>query len=330
MQRWVLLFALWTSALSNFGIILLQRHWIGADFSVFWHAVRSGFPYAPSLTPFLYPPTTLIWLQPLRLVPFWFGYALLSLLSAATYFVTVRRLWGWRIAGLSLFAPTAALGLVPGQLGMLTCALVFLAYSITRWRGVLLAVAFTLKPQIVFVAPIFLLVDRDWRNLGLMACTTALLAVAATLLLGRSSWSEWLDATQRLHAVLAERGMLRIALSPTQFVQGFGLTALPVLLICAICSIAMAFTRCDEPTRACLVGCASLSATPYALRYDLVALTPLFAHVMVSSSSSRSVLAALSFTGVMGPFALIAGWLLGRSASTPSSLGPAAETAASL
>jgi len=62
---------------------------------------------------------------------------------------------------------------------------------------------------------------------------------------------------------------------------------------------------------ALLVAC-SLFASPYALSYDMAALAPLAAAVLLRDRSWRSAGAALTFTGAFGPLSLIGGFLATR------------------
>ena len=56
-----------------------------------------------------------------------------------------------------------------------------------------------------------------------------------------------------------------------------------------------------------MIACASLFAAPYALRYDMIAMAPAMAVVILSESGRKALLACVAFSASFGPFSLAAG-----------------------
>ena len=57
--------------------------------------------------------------------------------------------------------------------------------------------AVALKPQLVYLAPLFLLANREWRSLAAMALTVIAVGAVATLVFGMGIWSDWLRSCGR-------------------------------------------------------------------------------------------------------------------------------------
>jgi hypothetical protein len=288
-----------------------------ADFAVFWRAVREASPYAFSLWPFGNPPTALIFLQPLRLLPFWHGYAVWDL---ATLFLFVRlgdRLYGRKAALLGTISPATVTALIAGQVSLLVGALVFAAFlSGPILCGVLLGFAVCLKPQAVFLAPLLFLFAREIRPLVAFGVTVAALAIVATLACGSSIWSDWLGGMGNVLAVARHRGALFLTVSPMSFHPWLGFLSVPLatygLYLCR---------NMPNTHRAAAVVAASLFAAPYAMVYDLAPLAVFAAVPILRSSNWRSFAAALTYSGALGSFSIPLLWPSLRDRFNPAGHG---------
>src|SRR5690348_10935554 len=186
-EKWPLLIALWVAVTSNIAIFaLLWPKAAGVDFAVFWRSVHALHPYAPNEQPFVYPPTALLWFSPLKLVNVWPGFLVWTAVSVIAFVTAATWLYGRGATALALISPAAVVGLIPGQSSFIASALLFAAFAsgCRTCRGVLLGLLLTLKPQLVVLAPLFLLVRREWLAFAAMLGTAAGLAGLTTIIFG--------------------------------------------------------------------------------------------------------------------------------------------------
>jgi hypothetical protein len=309
-QRKALAFAILLAALSNAATLWwLWPDGFGVDFAVFWRTVNGPAAqiYASSTEPFAYPPTALVWFQPLRLAPFWPSYVAWTLLSVAAFWVTSAKLYGIAPTRLALFSPGILLGLIPGQTSMIAAACLFAAFAFNSAvaRGVLLGLALALKPQLVFLAPLFLLISREWLSLAAAAFTAAAVAAVTTLIFGTQIWLEWIGSIQAFQQIVAHRGLAASAISPSTYFEGPASVA--ILILGAVLGVLIAWRSRDlePPAMAAAIAAASLISAPYALRYDLAALLPIVALTILAQDDRRGFIAALSYSAALGPFSIL-------------------------
>jgi hypothetical protein len=249
---------------------LVRSGGLATDFKVFWTSVRSGAPYAPNDWPFGYPPTMLLWLQPLRLIPLWPAFMLWGLASLAAFVASLR---SNRLLALAAF-PTAFVALT-GQSSLFVAALLFTAFR-SRATGILLGLAFTIKPQLVFLAPLALMMVRNWHQLGMMVLTVLLLGLASGVIFGPTIWLDWLNSIPHFQKRVAEIGVLGGAASPSGWATWMGWNPLPFLLggfAIGLMALICSFENAEE--KGALVGLCCVVASPYALIYDLVVILPI-------------------------------------------------------
>jgi hypothetical protein len=315
--RYALLLALLTAVTTD--VVLgwfYARVGFAADFAVFWRAVREASPYAFSLWPFGNPPTALIFLQPLRLLPFWLGYAVWDLATLLLFIGLGGRLYGRGAALLGTISPATVTALIAGQVSLLVGALVFAAFlSGPILCGVLLGIAACLKPQAIFLAPLLFLFAREVRPLAAFAGTVAALALVATVAAGPSIWSDWLGGMGNVLAVARHRGALFLTVSPMSFHPWLGFASVPVaiygLYLCR---------ELPNTHRAAAVVAASLFAAPYAMVYDLAPLAVFAAVPILRISDWRSFGAALTYSGALGSLSIPFLWPSLRGASTDADM----------
>jgi hypothetical protein len=322
--RYLLIFVVTLVVAVDAGMLVrLVSGGIGDDFRVFWLASRND-PYVGGLMPFAYPPTTLLWIQPLKLIPFWLASFLWRAASVALFYFSSRRIWGSPEARFALLGPMVIYALLGGQFSLFAAALVFMAYS-TRLRGLCLGLAMMLKPQMVFLAPLFLLVEKDWRGLFGLAATAVLFCGFATLAFGLQIWLDWIHAVHELQSAVNAREIDRVALSPATLYQ---LPAAPLFIAGIVVAAIVAFVARERSPQLKLTAvCAtSLLAAPYSLRYDLAVFAPMLAGYVLQGSW-RSVLASIPFTGMFGPPSLLIALLpLADAARSRRNFSPALPT----
>ena len=311
-EKWPLLIALWVAVSSNVAIVaVLWPKAAGVDFAVFWRAAHALHPYAPNEQPFVYPPTALLWFLPLRLVDAWPGFLIWTALSVVAFCLAALWLYGRGATALALISPAAGVGLIPGQTSFIASAILFAAFAseCRICRGILLGALLTLKPQLALMAPVFLIVRREWSVFAAMVITALLLALATIAIFGSGIWSDWADVASGFQQIVAHRGLSMSAVSPAAFATTVGLPGLPLLLLGCASALAIALKSRDLDSRntAAMIACASLFAAPYALRYDMIAMAPAMAVVILSESGRKALLACVAFSASFGPFSLAAG-----------------------
>jgi hypothetical protein len=247
---------------------------LGNDFKVFWNAVRTDTPYAPVKWPFAYPPTTLLWLQPLALLPLWVAFAFWIALSSLAYAVALEKEVGdkWPLA---FFLFPTAFSLLTGQMSMLIASMVFTAFRVQA-TGLILGLAFTIKPQLVFLAPLAFLVLRDWRNLAWFFATVWFVTIVSLNWLGGALWVEWVQSFGHFAHRAEAMGILGGAASPAGLASWLKLNPLPFLLggiVVGMGTLALGIK--DSEHKGALLGLCCILASPYALIYDLVIILPL-------------------------------------------------------
>ncbi|MEO8176749.1 MAG: glycosyltransferase family 87 protein [Sphingomicrobium sp.] len=312
-QRKALIFALCIAALSDATITrALWPQGFAYDFAVFWRTVHGPISqiYADSPDPFVYPPTGLLWFQLLRLAPFWPSFIAWSLLSFAVFWFAAARLFGRAPAWLAAASPAVVLGLIPGQTSLLASAGLLAAYSVRSplWRGVLLGLTVTLKPQLVLLAPLVLLVQGELVAVAAMTLVAGAVAAFATALFGAGIWAAWMQSIPHFQQVLVERHLSLSAVSPASYAQQLGIPAMLALAggVLAGLLIALRSKELGPGGTATAIAAASLLSAPYALRYDLVALMPLVAGTILAESDRRGFVASLAYSAILGPLSIVA------------------------
>ena len=231
--------------------------------------------------PFIYPPSALLLVGPLALLPFWISLGVVALASLAWLAWTARKVGS--DPRLVLLAPPVVIAAIVGQTSLLVIGLVLLAFSILdrdqRKAGMLLALAALIKPTLLILAPIGLVAGVHWRALG-AALVTGFAGIAVSLLLfGVHPWFEWLQALPRFQQTFSDyQPLVRNAVSPYAGAVRLGLESGLILLLGAIVAVVcvwLAFARPSSPaTRSAIVMGGALLLTPYAMNYELAVFAP--------------------------------------------------------
>lgn len=310
-SRWPLLIALWVAVSSNAAIIaVLWPKAEAVDFAVFWRAVHALHPYAPNEQPFVYPPTSLLWFWPLRLAEVWPAYVAWTAVSVILFGAAALLLYGRGATIVALISPAAAVALIPGQTSLIASALLFLAFATESRiaRGALLGLLLTFKPQLGMLAPLFLLVHRDWTAILIMLMTGIGMSLATTAAFGANIWWDWLAALPQFQQIVATRGLSMSAVSPAAFATMLHLPRLPLLVLGWAIGIGIALSsrRLDRGEQPAMIATASLFAAPYALRYDMMAIAPAMAAIILTDRNRKALLACVAYSATFGPLSLAA------------------------
>ncbi len=249
------------------------------------HVFQVGLGMDPSRDfPFPYPPTFLLLVWPLGLLPLGQAYyAWIGLTYAA--FV-------WSVAGprpnalvvlAILAAPVSTMGMIAGQSGFLSGALLIGGLRLIGTRpclGGLLLGLLTYKPQFGLLVPVALVAAGAWRGIGTTACVILLLVALTTAMFGGSIWPDWLASLSGYSAWFAAKTDL-LPLKPT-VLANLALLGLPEAAAEALQLLAggamavlvwFAFRRGVSSAAIGVLAAATVLANPHAFWYDLPPLT---------------------------------------------------------
>lgn len=277
---------------------------LGSDFVTFYAAARLAlagrgvdawnldallamqhqvFPaYAGKGFAWFYPPTFLLVVTPLALLPHLAALAVFVGTTATGWALALRRAIGRPGAGWLVAAfPGLWICAAQGQNGLLTAALAGGSLLTLRRRPVLSGVLLGLlvvKPHLAALFAVALLAVRAWRTM-LVAAGTALAFLGASLLaFGWAALPAWLDSLQ-VARVATETGALPWAKMPSTFallrLLGASVTwayaGHAVVAIAAAVAVWVVWRRTDAlPLRGAVLMAATFLANPYAFDYDLV------------------------------------------------------------
>lgn len=231
--------------------------------------------------PYIYPPSALLLIAPVALLPFWVSLVLVAAASLTWLALTSRKAGSdpWLV----MLAPPVVIAAIVGQTSLLVIALVVLALSMLEKQelkaGALLAVAALIKPTLLVLAPIGLVAGRHWRALGAAAITGAAGVAVSMLLFGLQPWLDWLEAIPRFQQLFAGYPpLVRNAVSPYAAAVRLGLESQLIVWAGAILATVLAwlgFSRPSSPaTRSALIMGGALLLTPYAMNYELAVFAP--------------------------------------------------------
>lgn len=280
----------------------------GIDFSVYWSAatvalmhgpaavfnrdlmmavertVRSGELFAGTSGPWLYPPTFLIFLLPLGLVPLNVALAAFSVAGTTAY---LRSMWAIvRGAGPLALVTVAAfpgfwLALCYGQNSLFTAAAAAAALALLPTRPLLAGLFIALlsvKPQLGLVIPLALICSRQWRCFAAAAVGSALLWGISAAVLGGDMLPAWLHTVSWFKHTWIEhnpeiwRGMptiyaaARRAGASAQW--AYRLQAVVAVPACVVTAWLWRGSARHE-LKAAALCCCTLLVQPYLLYYDL-------------------------------------------------------------
>ncbi|MBB3259144.1 hypothetical protein F4827_004018 [Paraburkholderia bannensis] len=282
------------------------------DFAVFWSASHvmlhgtaaqvynftsfsaveralSGSFVKDSFLPWLYPPTFLVLVTPLALLPFLLSYALFVGASLYAYVkgaLALSRLARWsgnaRLAVLLLAtSPCVFVAALFGQNSLLTASLAAFA---VRWverypvRAGICIGLLCIKPQMAMIFPFVLIATRAWRAFASAAATALTCAGLSIAVCGLHTVKLSFLAADLARSLILEHSAAFWLASPTSFAAlRLGDVPLPLayLLQGAVATLAIA-SAChvwhkthDAGARAATLALATLIANPYVWHYEL-------------------------------------------------------------
>ncbi len=315
-----------------------------SDFSVFWgasHIALHGNPLhaydidrmmavigqygtlelgTGRILPWLYPPTFLLLVLPLALLPLWPSYLLFMLTTGAFYVKAALGLLEGRVDpsqrawATVLGSPAVFVTVLMGQNAMLTAGLAATAMACLGRRPVLAGVAIGLlaiKPQLAILFPVALIVARAWKTLASAALTATLFAGASIAVCGWQTVAAFLDNARWAETYLVEHGGIAWYVMPTFLAAarsvgiGIGIAyavQVTVALLAVGALIYVWLRTTDTGLRAAMLATATLLISPYVRTYELTWLV-----IAIAGCVSHGIRFGLSRTERA---LLVAAWLL--------------------
>ncbi|MBA9859027.1 glycosyltransferase family 87 protein [Ralstonia insidiosa] len=283
----------------------------GVDFSVFWGASHISLQHGPLhaydpaqmmqairehgtldsgskiVMPWLYPPTFLLLIIPLALLPFWPSYVLFVLatgtfyVKAAGWLLGVRSVWRQGVWLPIVASPAVFVSGLLGQNSLLTAALAGTGVYLLKKRPVLAGVAIGLlviKPQLAILFPLALLAARAWKALASVALTAMSLTAISVAVCGWETIPAFLQNARWAQSHLLDNGGVAWQVMPTVLAaaRSLGLSVTLAyalhLIVAGLAVIALLYVwlrTTDTGLRVAMLAMATMLTSPYLRVYEL-------------------------------------------------------------
>jgi hypothetical protein len=294
---------LWV-ALSLPDLVDLRGKPIGYDFMAFWSAARltlagrpetafdgaaiaavqhAAVPFLPNIWfPWHYPPTFLLVVAPLGLLPYPAALAAFVLSTVGLWAALVRQILPDRRAWIVAAAtPAGLITLLDGQNALLTAALAGFALLWLDRRplaaGILIGLL-AIKPHLAVLFPLALFAEGRWRSIAAAAATVLALVAASLVAFGWADWDAFLHHLP-LTMAMGEEGAVPWSTMPSPYVFALSLGA-PAAVADALQGAVALFAAGSVwwvwrqrgaafEAKAATLMAGSLLVSPYLFYYDL-------------------------------------------------------------
>ncbi len=315
----------------------LNGHPLGTDFSQVWVAgleVLRGHPQEPfdvarhiaeqraefgqdsDVYGWHYPPFFLAPAAALALLPYLEALAIWQIATLALYLSAILAILRgsglppWRVVVAALAFPATLVNLGHGQNGFLTAALLGFGFLALRRHPLLAGLCFGLlayKPQFAIVLPVALIVGGHWRAAFAAAATVVAMTLASAVAFGPDVWTAFAQSLAFTREVVVEQGAagftkIQSVFAAVRLLGGDIPTAYAAQTTATLSTVGALVllwrSRADDNAKAAATIVATLLATPYCLDYDMTALGPAIAFLIVRGTErdfapfEKSVLAA--------------------------------------
>lgn len=247
-------------------------------------AEQIAVPASEKLFLWHYPPTFLMVVAPLSLLPYLLAYLLWGSVTFVFYALVIRKMAPQPQTMLLLIAfPGAFLNFFHGQNAFITAALLGGAMLTLERRPVLAGILIGLmsfKPHFGVLIPLALICGRHWKAFASAAVTTVAFAALSALVLGIEPWIAFFHNIPLAREVF-EDGLIRWGKLPSLYaalrLAGAGLVTaytLQILLSVVVSAIVgwIWWRRPALPLRAAVLTAGMLLVTPYLFDYDFALL----------------------------------------------------------
>jgi alpha-1,2-mannosyltransferase len=167
-------------------------------------------PATPDFYPWNYPPSSLLIVYPLALLPYLQSLAAWLALGLAGYLAALWRIFPKPLTlWVGLAFPAVFWTVTHGQTSLLTTSLFCWGLLQLPLRPVLAGILFgilTFKPHLGLLLPVALVAGRHWQAVVAAALTAVLCAVVSVVLFGTGIWADFLASTTDTRSML-ESGM---------------------------------------------------------------------------------------------------------------------------
>lgn len=278
---------------------------IGTDFASFWTASKfvlagnAADAYRPiqhhaaqtllfgkqfEYYAWLYPPTALLIVAPLGLLPYVASLFSWLVVTGAAYVATVRKFLPRPEALIPILGfPAALLNVSHGQNAFLSVSIIGVGLLLSDRRpfvaGVILG-CISYKPQFAPMLAIVVLAHRNWMMALGAAISLAVQVIAVTMLFGSDIWTHFESILPSAKAILEEQlvgyGKMQSAFAAVRIFGGGINLAYSAQAAVAIAAASLLWriwrSEASLLLRAGATGAAMLLSTPFVLDYDLVLL----------------------------------------------------------
>jgi hypothetical protein len=282
------------------------KPWNGADFVGFWvpanlgaegrseaiydsvllQRLQESIRGAPGYLPWPYPPTYLLLILPLGLIPYWCAFVIWEGAGVAVYWLAVRRLAGRDGFLLAVAFPALWIAILNGHAEFMLAGLLGAALLRLDDRpftaGILIGLC-AIKPHLLLLVPVALVASAQWRAVSASCITIVAVAALSLATLGPEPWRGFLGEMAGLGGgIAAADGSFHEFATKQQSAFAYGasiggpklaLILQTVVTAIAAWTVALVWQRYRAlDARAMALCCATLLATPYLFDYDLALL----------------------------------------------------------
>ncbi len=316
----------------------LSNLWLGAkaavsgDYSQLFrrelHEAMIAREFGASMTNqvWSYPPTIMLALMPLGMLPSYAWFASTWILAGLTLFTLaliqrlpgeapVRRDFQVMVWFAAILVPGTMLCINAGQTGMLTTGILFFGILFSPTRPVLAGAVLALlvaKPHLGLTLPIVLLALAAYRTVVWTGVFAGLYLALTVLVLGLEPWQQFLTVTLPEHVRYVENALAgpeeALKLTVFMLLRAVGLSKSAAMGLHAAMSVAVLFAlaaavrgEANRNIRFLAVALATLLVSPYLLGYELVLAALAIGRVVLDANAVER----LGETGVFGLCAMI-------------------------
>ena len=246
-------------------------------------------PATPDFYPWNYPPSSLLIIYPLALLPYLPSLAAWLALGLAGYLAALWRIFPRPLTlWVGLAFPAVFWPVTHGQTSFLTTSLFCWGLLQLPRRPVLAGIFFgalTFKPHLGLLLPVALVAGGHWRAIAVAALTAILSGAAAIVLFGNGVWADFLASTADTRSML-ESGMnfghyykMQSVFAAARLLGSPMLVAYSLQALAALAAAAAVAGIWRRPTgdpdlkNAALMAATPLS-TAFIFDYDLMLLAP--------------------------------------------------------